>query len=113
MTEADFQKRILTTAALFGWRWMHVAESTKRVRRGGKYLTVPDPDCRGWPDLVLAHPGSGRILFREVKTDRGKLTEHQETWLRDLQACGMDVAVWRPKDWTIVQQLTPRGAAVL
>jgi hypothetical protein len=114
VTERDFQKRIETTATMFGWSFMHISESTKRVRRGGKYLSVPDPACQGWPDLTLAHPRSGRLLFREVKTDKGKLTPEQEQWLRTLAACGQDVAVWRPRDWAnIVNELTERGGDVL
>ena len=81
---------------------MHISESTKRVRRGGSYIAVADPDCQGWPDLVLCHYARGRTLFREVKTDTGKVTESQQSWLQLLAHCGHDVDVWRPRDWTTI-----------
>lgn len=107
VTEREFQGRILTTAQMYGWRHMHIGESTKRVRRGGKYITVADPDTAGWPDLVLCHRRRGRIVFREVKTDKGRITDNQRDWLDLLEACGMDVGVWRPRDWNdILKELS-------
>jgi len=104
--EKDFQKRVVEMAVALGWRRMHIGESTKRVRRGGKFILVPDPDCQGWPDLTLAHERKKRLMFRELKTDTGKLTDSQREWLRVLHACEADVDVWRPRDWeAIVKEL--------
>lgn len=52
----------------------------------------------GWPDLVLCRRRDGRVLFREVKTDRGRLTPRQAAVLELLAACGLDAGVWRPAD---------------
>lgn len=46
----------------------------------------------GYPDLTIAGPGG--VLFREVKSDKGKLTKDQLVWLALL---GADV--YRPCDW--------------
>ena len=90
-----------------GWRHMHIGESTKSVRRGGGYVRVPDKDCQGWPDLVLVHAKRHLMLVRELKTNAGTLTDHQKSWLADLDAVGVNVDVWRPRDWdSIVEQLS-------
>lgn len=51
----------------------------------------------GFPDRVYAGPGG--VLFRELKTDTGKLTAEQQAWLVGLHAAGLDADVWRPADW--------------
>lgn len=114
-TERQFQKRVLLTARTLGWKVMHVGESTKRVRtKGGGYKTIPDPEVAGWPDLVLAHPQSGRLLFRELKTNTGKLTPGQTGWLELLIKCEEDAGVWRPKDWSrICDELSTYGGTGL
>jgi VRR-NUC domain len=49
----------------------------------------------GFPDLVFA----GRwVMFRELKTEKGKLSEAQKEWLHALGLAGADVGVWRPTD---------------
>ena len=49
----------------------------------------------GFPDLVLV---KNRVLFRELKTDKGRLTATQKEWIRALWDAGADIAVWRPAD---------------
>lgn len=50
---------------------------------------------KGWPDLVIA--GSG-FLFRELKTEIGKVEPEQATWIEGLNAAGGNARVWRPTD---------------
>lgn len=52
---------------------------------------------RGFPDCVIV--GSRGVLWRELKTERGRLTADQRTWLDRLTEAGGDVGVWRPSDW--------------
>jgi hypothetical protein len=52
----------------------------------------------GFPDLVIV--GRGGVLFRELKTAKGRLTDAQRTWLDRLSAAGADADVWRPTDLT-------------
>lgn len=56
----------------------------------------------GWPDLVLVR--GQRLLVRELKTARGRLTAAQWDWLLALQRAGVDVGVWRPSMWAEIQQ---------
>ena len=59
---------------------------TKDSRRSGK----------GFPDWTIA--GIGGLIFRELKTQRGRCTPEQAAWLGVLEVAGADVAVWRPED---------------
>jgi hypothetical protein len=65
-----------------------------------KLLSYHTRDSRrsapGFPDLVLV---GSRVLFRELKSSKGKVTEDQYRWIEALDAAGEDVDVWRPFDW--------------
>lgn len=50
----------------------------------------------GFPDCVFAGPGG--VLFRELKTVKGKLTPAQDSWGKILREAGADWDVWRPPD---------------
>jgi len=52
---------------------------------------------RGFPDLVLVGPRG--VLWRELKSSRGRLSPAQREWLDMLHRAGSDVDVWRPDDW--------------
>lgn len=61
-----------------------------------KGYRTPIQGARGFPDLVLAR---GRVIFRENKSETGKLDADQEWWRDVLLGCGEDWAIWRPSDW--------------
>lgn len=50
----------------------------------------------GWVDRVYVGPGGA--LFRELKTETGKVSAAQRQWIDALHAAGLDVDVWRPAD---------------
>jgi hypothetical protein len=85
MTEEQFQTAVLELAQLSGY--------------GVRYH---NPDSRrsqaGFPDLVLGSSSRRRVLFRELKTDAGKLRPAQIVCLEILTLAGLDAAVWRPED---------------
>jgi hypothetical protein len=58
-------------------------------------------DGVGFPDLTLVKPGCP-ILFRELKSDTGRLNANQEAWGNLIQKAGGDWAVWRPRDIELV-----------
>jgi len=61
----------------------------------------------GFPDLVLVR--GGRLLFAELKTDRGIVTLPQREWLAALtEANRVETHVWRPANWPHVQQILAR-----
>jgi hypothetical protein len=49
----------------------------------------------GFPDRVLARD---RIIFAELKTATGRLSDSQEEWLEALARAGGEVYLWRPDD---------------
>lgn len=64
----------------------------------------------GFPDLVLI--GSHGVHFRELKTDKGKLTSYQQHWMTSLLTVGVDAGVWRCEQWPdqIMRELKLMGA---
>jgi hypothetical protein len=104
-SEASFQAAVIEVAERYGWTVGHVHDSRRQVRPG---VLVGDARAAGIPDLILVHPGQRRVLWRELKTDTGRLRSAQIVWLRQLELAGADVDVWRPKDWDrVVLELSP------
>lgn len=106
VSERELQDWIVASARLLGWRVAHFrpAWTQRGWRTAGSY------DAQGWPDLVLVRE---RVVFAEVKTDRGRLRPEQEGWLGSLRHAGAEVYVWRPEDWTSgeVEDVLRRRAA--
>jgi hypothetical protein len=85
-SEKDWQRAVVKWARKLGW-----------LVQENKFSLYAKP---GFPDLVLCRPPY--ILFAELKSNKGKLRPEQETWIENLQACGLRVYVWRPCDEKIV-----------
>ena len=84
--EAEFQSAIVKLATRHGWHHFHVHDSRRSKE--------------GWPDLVLAHEPTGRLLFRELKNTGGTLTGPQKAWIARLRLGGCDAGAWWPSDWS-------------
>lgn len=93
MSEADFQRRVIETARLYGWRVCHYQDSTLK---SGRYGTAVQGDAGG-QDLILARDGV--VILAELKSDRGRLQPEQKRWEA---AVGAHARVWRPRDWDVV-----------
>lgn len=88
MTEAEFQRLVVEYAEWNGWKTYHTFDS----RRSNA----------GFPDLVLVR--KRRLLFVELKSEKGRVTNDQKAWLADLQLCpGVDTCLWRPSDWPKIE----------
>ena len=98
VTEAEFQAAVIDLARLCGWKVAHFHDSRRQV---GQKM-VGDADAKGWPDLVLAR--RYRLLFRELKTNKGKVTLEQDQWIMALEQGGVNVGVWRPEDWVKIEE---------
>lgn len=83
LSEHDLQANVVAAAKMQGWWVMAVRDS-----RG----TEP-----GWPDLTLIR--GGRLMYRELKSETGKLRPAQRRVYALLVAAGADVAVWQPRHW--------------
>lgn len=104
LTEAEWSSLVLELAHRFGWRVAHF----RPARTVHGWRTPVAADGMGYPDLTLVHE-DGPILWRELKTDRGRLTPEQESWIALLAAAGGDAAVWRPRDGDAVAATLTRG----
>jgi hypothetical protein len=82
MSEADLQASIRDIAEALGYRVYHTHDSRR--------------SDAGFPDLVMVR--GERLVFRELKRAGKHPTEPQRAWIRDLEATGADVDVWRPDD---------------
>lgn len=104
VTEAKFTAQVIELARLHGWRTLHLRPA--RTSKG--WRTPVQGDGVGWPDLFLVR--GPRIVVAELKVD-GKLTTEQEAWLLALGGAGLMVYVWRPKDWSQIEQVLRHGEA--
>jgi hypothetical protein len=97
LTEKEFAQQVADLARILGWACYRV------------WLSVRSP--AGFPDLTLVRPP--RLIFAELKSEKGRLSPAQEAWLELLrQVPGVEVHVWRPSDWpTILGVLSRDGAA--
>jgi len=95
LTEAELQATIIDTAELAGW------------------LVYHDHDSRlnpaGLPDLILVKPP--RVVFLELKSDKGRVRPDQQIWLDALEQCDtLTSALVRPDDLpTVIEYLTKKA----
>ena len=97
LTEAQLSGLVVEIARLGGWKLRYHTFTSRR-------------SAHGFPDWVFVHPARQRILFAELKSEKGKLTGEQQEWIAGLELIpGVEVHVWRPSDWpSIVETLTGR-----
>ena len=82
MAEKELQQLVTDLCRLLGLPHFHVRHS-----RG---MTA------GWPDSVII---GTRVIYRELKAERGQLSPEQRAIGDMLKAAGADWRVWRPRDW--------------
>ena len=61
-------------------------------RLGGQAVKFVSPASAGWPDRLVLLPG-GKVVFIELKTSTGKLSELQKYRLKVLGDLGFDARV--------------------
>lgn len=103
-TEAEFQAAFVELARALGWRCNH---TRRAIGKGRTWTTATS--IVGWPDLTCGHAGQRRLIFVELKSAKGKVSEDQSKVLRWLQDCGQEVFVLRPDDWDRAVEIL-RGA---
>lgn len=98
-SEAAFQKQVIQIAHLHGWR---VAHFTTAPTRTGTWSTPIGADGKGWPDLVLVRD---RIVFAELKAEKGRIRPDQVVWARTLFNAGAEIYLWKPSDLEEIQEV--------
>lgn len=84
MKEATLEGLVRMTVLELGGLYYHTHDSRRS-----------DP---GFPDCTILMP-SGKLMFRELKDQKGKLSPAQAVWRDRLLAAGFDWGLWRPSDW--------------
>jgi hypothetical protein len=103
MAEKDFQRQVRDVAKRLGWDLAFHAMQPFHAAE------------RGWPDLVLLRIRDRRLIFVELKAEKGKLSDRQTVVLDMLRAIewpgverraaggsalpSIEVHVWRPSDY--------------
>lgn len=90
VTEKQFTQQIADLARFLGYKYYH------------PWLSIHSP--RGFPDICLVK--GKRLIFAELKTDKGVLSPHQIEWLDALKETGkVEVYVWRPADFDGIAEI--------
>lgn len=84
--EKDFQQRVINLAQTLGYTQIYHTHDSRRSQPG-------------FPDLVLVNPHTKRVLFRELKSARGRISPAQKQWADALIQAGADFDFWYPADW--------------
>jgi hypothetical protein len=90
VSEKVFMSQVCQLARFCGWKQYHTWNSFRSTE--------------GFPDLVLVRPP--RLIFAELKSEKGKLTEAQEEWIEALcKVEGVTAFVWHPSDWDDIERI--------
>lgn len=85
LTEEQFQQQVIDLAKLHGYTLIYHTRDSRRSQPG-------------FPDLVLVSEHRGRALFRELKTETGRVSPAQFSWISGMLLAKLNVGVWRPSD---------------
>jgi hypothetical protein len=104
ISEAEFQRQVVTLAHRHGWRVAHF-RSVRCQRPNGQvfYQTPVQADGRGFPDLILLR--QGRQLAVELKVGKNDATAEQLAWLQAFRLAGAKTHIWRPSDWAFIEEV--------
>jgi len=99
VSEKMFQQQIIDLAKLLGWMTYHPFDSRRSTS--------------GYPDLTLLRPAlaerPARIIFAELKKQKGKVSKAQQVWLQALMSCtAVETYLWKPGDWDEIVEVLRR-----
>lgn len=102
INEKDFQQTLIEAARAWGWLVGFTHDSRHSET--------------GEPDLRMVHRHQRRVVFIEVKTDKGRVRKGrwnkkatrwlpgQDEWAETLMCCpGVEYYLWRPTDWPEIE----------
>jgi hypothetical protein len=94
LTEREWQKQVEDALTLFGWWFIHIPANVvvcpichRKIYRG---------IAKGFPDILAIRPP--RLLWLELKRERGQLEPEQRKVGDMLEACGQTWLHVRPRD---------------
>lgn len=90
LTEKQFEAQIKEIAKLFDWRYYHT------------WRSIHSP--AGYPDVCMVR--LSRIIYAELKSEKGKVSQKQQEWLDDLLATGkVEVYLWKPSQFEEIVEI--------
>jgi hypothetical protein len=92
-SEKQFQGAVVEYAELNSWLVYHTYDS----RRSNP----------GFPDLVMVR--DHRLVFAELKSEKGRESKAQTEWLDALGRSTPEVWLWRPSDWPEIESVLRRS----
>lgn len=98
MSESVLQGHVIGLATWLDWHCYHTHDSRRSQA--------------GFPDLTMVREND-RVLFVELKTERGKVTQAQQEWIDALSSVAtltdlLEVHVWRPRDMDEIERVLKR-----
>ena len=107
LKESDFASQVEDLLKLYGWYWCHFRPA--RTEKGWRTAITGH---KGFPDYVAVR--NGRLVFAELKSEKGKLTPEQQEWqdvlhllnrkrLRMNMISPIEVYLWRPSQFEEVR----------
>ena len=84
VTEKDLREQVRDLCKLFGWRFLFT------------WTSIHSP--KGMLDLFLINAEQKRLIFAELKSEKGKMTPEQQQVFDELKECGQEVYLVRPSD---------------
>lgn len=97
MSEAALQSAIIELAHALGYICAHFRPALMKIGGTLTYRTPVAADGKGYPDLNLLK--AGRVIYIEVKSEKGKQSPEQLRWEEMIRASGAEFYLFRPSDW--------------
>ena len=91
ISEKAFQQTVRDLAELCGWLVFCTWDSRHSPA--------------GEPDLRLIHPRRKKMIWAELKAEKGRVTEKQQDAIETLTEAGQVVYLWRPSDWNEIEKV--------
>jgi hypothetical protein len=90
VSEEAFMSHVITAARFFRWQLVYHTRDSRK-------------SAPGFPDLVLCRPP--RVLWLELKSEIGMVSDTQQEWIDGLLASGQEVYVFKPSQWDAVLEV--------
>ncbi len=103
MGEKDFLEQVIDLGHLYHWRIAHFRPS---VNQRGQWSTAVQADGAGFPDLIMVR--EDRLLFAELKSEKGKVSDSQYEWIDALKETNAEVYIWKPSDFDKIAEVLSR-----
>lgn len=102
ISEKEFQRTVIEYAHALKYKVYHQVDMGHRDPESAvqRYSRRIGP---GYPDLTIV--GRGKILFVELKSEKGKRTSDQELWANEITKAGGEYHLWRPSDWETIEEI--------